>query len=105
MVFQVFPENSWLNALFASMLSGVLVTFFMTPFDVVSTRLYNQGLDARGRGLLYTGVVDCFIKIFRAEGIWGLYKGCGASYFRIGPHTTLSLVFWDELRKLYTNFH
>lgn len=98
---KIFHENSWLNALLASMISGVAVTFFMTPFDVVSTRLYNQGLDAGGRGLLYSGVVDAFIKIFRTEGLWGFYKGWAASYFRLGPHTVLSLVFWDEFRKLY----
>ena len=102
---QIFSENSWLNALVASMISGFAVTFFMTPFDVVSTRLYNQGLDARGKGLLYSGVVDCFLKIFRTEGLWGFYKGWAACYFRIGPHTILSLVFWDEFRKLYLDFN
>ncbi|XP_076451831.1 solute carrier family 25 member 35-like [Babylonia areolata] len=98
---KIFPENSWLNAFVASMLSGLAVTMFMTPFDVVSTRLYNQGLDSGGRGLLYSGVGDAFIKIFRTEGLWGFYKGWAASYFRLGPHTVLSLVFWDEFRKLY----
>ncbi|KAK7481419.1 hypothetical protein BaRGS_00027375 [Batillaria attramentaria] len=98
---KIFHQDSWLNALAASMLSGFAVTFFMTPFDVVSTRLYNQGTDARGRGLLYRGVIDCFLKIFRTEGIWGFYKGWTACYFRLGPHTTLSLVFWDEFRKIY----
>lgn len=98
---KVFREDSWLNALAASMLSGVAVTFFMTPFDVVSTRLYNQPICGQGRGLLYTGIVDCFLKIIKTEGIWGLYKGWTVCYFRIGPHTTLSLVFWDEFRKLY----
>lgn len=34
----------------------------------------------------------------------GLYKGLGASYFRIGPHTILSLFLWDELRKLHQQF-
>lgn len=100
---KMFPEKSWLNALVASMMSGLLVTFFMTPFDVVSTRLYNQALDAQGRGLLYSGVLDCFFKTLRAESLFGLYKGFGACYFRLGPHTTLSLVFWDELRKLYSS--
>ncbi|KAK7093747.1 solute carrier family 25 member 35-like [Littorina saxatilis] len=99
-----FKEDSWLNALVASMISGFAVTFFMTPFDVVSTRLYNQGLDARGRGLLYSGVADCFMKIFKTEGLWGFYKGWQVCYFRIGPHTVLTLVFWDEFRKIYFNF-
>lgn len=98
---QLFSRESWMNAFLASMISGVAVTMFMTPFDVVSTRFYNQGTDATGKGLVYRGVADCFIKTFRAEGLWGFYKGWTVCYFRLGPHTTLSLVFWDEFRKLY----
>lgn len=86
------------------MASGVAVVACMTPFDVVSTRLYNQGLDANGKGLLYKNVFDCFLKVFQKEGLWGFYKGWGASLFRLGPHTVLSLVFWNETRKMYFNF-
>jgi len=96
--------TSWLNALAASMLSGVVVVTTMTPFDVVSTRLYNQGTDRAGRGLLYRGVVDCFVRTFAAEGFWGFYKGSGASFFRLGPHTVISLVIWDELQIVCRNF-
>ena len=98
---QVFHADSVLNALAASMVSGVMVVAFMTPFDVVSTRLYNQATDPQGKGLYYKNVGDCFLKIFRKEGLWGFYKGWGASLFRLGPHTVLSLVFWQETRKLY----
>ncbi|XP_037323764.2 solute carrier family 25 member 35 [Pungitius pungitius] len=98
---QVFPKNSWLVALSAGMISSVVVVMAMTPFDVVSTRLYNQPVDHLGKGQLYKGFADCFSKTLRKEGLVGLYKGLGASYFRLGPHTILSLFFWDELRKLY----
>ncbi|KAE8288172.1 Solute carrier family 25 member 35 [Larimichthys crocea] len=98
---QVFPKNSWLVALSAGMISSVVVVLAMTPFDVVSTRLYNQPVDQLGKGQLYKGFADCFSKTLRKEGLMGLYKGLGASYFRLGPHTILSLFFWDELRKLY----
>lgn len=77
----------------------------MTPFDVVSTRIYNQGVSGHGKGLYYSGVTDCFAKIFKAEGVWGFYKGFGASFFRIGPHTMLSLVFWDQLKVFATRFN
>ncbi len=50
---QVFREDSVLNAIAASMISGVVVVIFMTPFDVISTRLYNQGTDSSGKGLFY----------------------------------------------------
>ncbi|XP_068600860.1 solute carrier family 25 member 35 [Brachionichthys hirsutus] len=97
---QVFPKDSWLVALSAGMISSVVVVLAMTPFDVVSTRLYNQPVDPSGKGLMYKGFADCFSKTLRKEGLMGLYKGLGASYFRLGPHTILTLFFWDELLKL-----
>ncbi|KAJ3589924.1 hypothetical protein NHX12_010764 [Muraenolepis orangiensis] len=100
---QVFSQDSWLVSLSAGMVTSVVVVFAMTPFDVVSTRLYNQPVDHLGTGQLYRGYVDCFSRTMRTEGLKGLYKGLGASYFRLGPHTILSLFFWDELRKLYQN--
>jgi len=93
-------RNSWVSALAASMLSGLTVVIFMTPMDVVSTRLYNQGIDSKGKGLYYLGPVDCFRKIFYSEGFLGLYKGCFANYLRIGPHSVLTLVMWSHLREL-----
>ncbi|XP_064459710.1 solute carrier family 25 member 35-like [Ornithodoros turicata] len=102
--FPIFREHTWLNALVASSISGVVVVATMTPFDVCCTRLYNQPTDPRGKGLLYTGIVDCFLKIFRTEGFMGFYKGVTASFLRLGPHTVLSLVFWSELRKEYALF-
>ncbi|XP_067294030.1 solute carrier family 25 member 35 [Pseudorasbora parva] len=101
---QVFSEGSWLTALSAGMISSVVVVLAMTPFDVVSTRLYNQPVDHLGKGVLYRGFADCFSKTLKKEGMTGLYKGLGASYFRLGPHTILSLLFWNELRTLYHSY-
>nr|DBA15666.1 TPA: hypothetical protein GDO54_003139 [Pyxicephalus adspersus] len=95
-----FPDDSWLVPLAAGMMSSVGVAVAMMPFDVVSTRLYNQPVDNGGRGHLYRGFLDCFVKIARTEGILALYKGIVPAYVRLGPHTILSLLFWEELRKL-----
>lgn len=47
--FQLFPKDSWLVGLTAGMISSVVVVLAMTPFDVVSTRLYNQPVDHSGK--------------------------------------------------------
>lgn len=52
------------------------------------------------QGKLYRGFWDCLLQISSREGLLGLYKGIGAVYLRLGPHTVLSLFFWDELRKM-----
>ena len=78
----------------SSLISSFAVTCTMTPFDVVATRLYNQK-----HGLYYSGWLDCIGKIYKHEGMFGFYKGTVAHYFRIGPHTILTLMIWDRYRK------
>jgi len=91
-------QNRWTSAFLASLVSGILVAIAMAPFDLMSIRFYNQGVDAQGRGQLYNSVFDCGRKIYQKEGLRGFYKGWTANYFRLGPHTLLSLVFWDQLK-------
>jgi len=87
----------------AASLSGLAVCTVMNPFDVVCTRLYNQRVDS-GKGALYTGPIDCFVKTLRTEGVRGLYKGYGAHFLRIAPHTILTMLFWEQGRKLWTKY-
>nr|XP_057911780.1 solute carrier family 25 member 34 [Doryrhamphus excisus]XP_057911781.1 solute carrier family 25 member 34 [Doryrhamphus excisus]XP_057911782.1 solute carrier family 25 member 34 [Doryrhamphus excisus]XP_057911784.1 solute carrier family 25 member 34 [Doryrhamphus excisus] len=96
---QWFSDGSWLTALIAASISGVAVAVTMTPFDVVSTRLYNQPVDELHRGRLYSGFWDCLLKVCQAEGLLGLYKGMGPVFLRLAPHTVLSMLFWDVMRQ------
>jgi solute carrier family 25 protein 34/35 len=68
----------------ASMLTGLLVTFAMNPFDVIMTRLYNQPVGADGIGRFYAGPSDCLFKTIRSEGLRGLMKGFTAHWLRVG---------------------
>ena len=58
----MFPKDSFLVALSAGMISSVVVVLAMTPFDVVSTRLYNQPVDNLGKVRRRSSVlkVHCF---------------------------------------------
>lgn len=96
---QLFTSNKFLTALIAAMISGVAVAISMTPFDVISTRLYNQPVDELRKGRLYHGFSDCLVKVCQTEGVLGLYKGMGPVFLRLAPHTVLSMVFWDMLRQ------
>ncbi|XP_048509483.1 solute carrier family 25 member 35-like isoform X3 [Athalia rosae] len=100
--FNVCPENQILATFWASFYGGTCVALTMQPFDVAATRLYNQGVDAKGKGLLYNGVIDALIKIAKVEGIFGLYKGTFPTWLRIAPHTVLCLVFYEEIDGIYS---
>lgn len=80
--------------------AGTAMAIAMNPTDVISTRLYNQGVNASGKGIYYSGVIDCFMKILKTEGFRGFYKGFWPHYIRIGPHSALVLLFFDELKSL-----
>ncbi|XP_016973728.1 solute carrier family 25 member 35 [Drosophila rhopaloa] len=102
-------DNGWVThpvllSFCSGLASGSLVSVANSPFDVVTTRMYNQPVDEKGRGLIYRGLVDCFTKILRTEGLHGMYKGFWPIYLRSAPHTTLIFVFFDKLlyiRDLY----
>lgn len=93
------PEiDQTLISLISGATAGTAMAIAMNPTDVISTRLYNQGVCADGKGIYYSGVIDCFVKILKAEGMRGFYKGFWPHYIRIGPHSALVLLFFDELK-------
>lgn len=100
----VLSNHPYLKSLVSSMVGGVAISTMVTPFDLILTRLYNQGVDSEGRGLLYKNYTDCVVKIYKSEGLLGFSKGLGANYFRLGPHTVLCLMFWDYYKELYARF-
>lgn len=119
--YKYFDDKSLLKSFIGSMAGGVAISIMMSPFDLIMTRLYNQrkfilyfrwGLkfflisatDEKGRGKMYAGYMDCLSKIYKTEGMSAFYKGIGPMYLRLGPHSVLCLVFWDEFTKVYETY-
>jgi solute carrier family 25 protein 34/35 len=88
----------------ASLMSGLVVTTAINPFDVVSTRLFSQQVKGSEGALYKSGIMgpfDCMAKMFKAEGFAGFYKGWTAQYLRLGPHTVLTFLFWEQAKIVY----
>ncbi|XP_062540742.1 solute carrier family 25 member 35-like [Armigeres subalbatus] len=98
--YELFQESVVLTALASSTVAGFIMSVSMSPVDVVTTRMTNQGVSSSGKGLLYKSILDCFVKTYRAEGIDGMYKGFVPLYMRVVPHTVLNLTFWDFFKSL-----
>ncbi|KAI8809919.1 mitochondrial carrier domain-containing protein [Cladochytrium replicatum] len=75
--------------------AGLIATTVTNPVDVVKTRLMSS------KPGTYTGSFDCMYKLMRAEGPAAFMKGWIPSFTRLGPHTVLTLVIYDELKELY----
>jgi len=103
--YEVFANSIFLAAVVSSAATGLVTCVFMTPFDTASTRIFNQPVDAAGKGLLYRNVVDCFVKVTKTEGFFnGFYKGFGPNYFRMAPQHLLNLTFWEQFKKWNQEF-
>lgn len=84
------------QTLSASAIAGFFASFFSLPFDFVKTRLQKQSKGPDGK-LPYKGMVDCFTKVAKQEGLLRFYRGFGTYYIRIAPHAMVTLIVADYL--------
>ncbi|XP_063912932.1 solute carrier family 25 member 35-like [Zophobas morio] len=96
--YEVFRYSRVLTAFVAGTFGGMCQTIFQTPFDLVCIRLNNQYVYKNGKGALYQGMLHCFYKIIRYEGLFALYKGLPIFYVKNSRHTTLYLIVWELLK-------
>ncbi|KAI9691185.1 MAG: putative mitochondrial 2-oxoglutarate/malate carrier protein [Bathelium mastoideum] len=84
------------QTLTASAIAGFFASFFSLPFDFVKTRLQRQQKGPDGK-LPYKGMMDCFGKVAKDEGLLRFYRGFGTYYVRIAPHAMVTLIVADWL--------
>ncbi|KAM0793053.1 hypothetical protein ACM66B_000540 [Microbotryomycetes sp. NB124-2] len=86
------------EALAAASIAGMPAAYLTTPADVVKTRLQSE---ARKGETNYKGVLDAFRKIASEEGARALYKGGLARVLRSSPQFGVTLVAYENLKKLF----
>jgi len=79
--------------------SGYVSTVASSPFDVVKSRVMGQPTSKDGTGKLYSGMVDCFVKSAKSEGIMSLYNGFWPNFGRVVPRVTIVFVVMEQLKK------
>ena len=85
--------------LFASIVSGLVTTTVVNPFDVIKTRIMTDGTNtAEGGRRRYRHAIDCAMQTWRAEGASAFSKGWLPNYLRLGPHFILSLPLAEFIR-------
>ncbi|CAF0833740.1 unnamed protein product [Adineta steineri] len=80
-------------------IAGVTGTIAGYPFDTVKVRLQTQTLNHR----LYTGSLDCFIKIAKQESILGFYKGMSSPMFGVAIINGIVFSIQNVSRGFFTN--
>ncbi|KAG6957849.1 hypothetical protein JG688_00010787 [Phytophthora aleatoria] len=77
----------------SSMFAGLMAATASSPMDVMKTQIQNE---AKSGGSNVLG--RAFMQVLRTEGIRGFFKGWLPNWFRLGPHTIISLMVYEELR-------
>eukprot|EP00043_Microstomoeca_roanoka_P006969 m.67602 g.67602 ORF g.67602 m.67602 type:complete len:299 (-) comp13639_c0_seq2:98-994(-) len=91
--------NTISGVLTTAMATGLVCALTSSPFDVVKSRVMGQPIGANGKGLYYSGMIDCFVKSVRNEGILSLYKGFFPNWGRLGPRAVICFVVMETLNE------
>lgn len=86
----IFADNVYLHFI-SSFLAGGIATAITMPLDVMKTRVMNA------KPGQYSGLLDC-AKDIAKNGPFGFFKGFVPAFVRLGPHTILTFLFFEQLR-------
>jgi solute carrier family 25 aspartate/glutamate transporter 12/13 len=78
-------------------IAGAFGAFMVYPIDLVKTRMQNQRSGSPGAAL-YKNSLDCATKVFRNEGLRGLYSGVLPQMIGVAPEKAIKLTVNDLVR-------
>ena len=81
--------------------AGMTSTLLTYPLDLVRSRLMMMSASASATkgSAQYTGILDCFVKTYRQEGVRGLYGGLGPTLAGIIPYAGVSFAAFDVIKE------
>ncbi|EPQ31281.1 uncharacterized protein PFL1_01466 [Pseudozyma flocculosa PF-1] len=79
----------------ASLVAGLFASIASAPFDTIKVRLMQD------KEREFKNAFDCVGKLIKNEGPLALYKGFAMCWARLGSHTVISLILFEEFRALF----
>eukprot|EP00210_Caulerpa_lentillifera_P008247 g7872.t2 len=92
-----FFKDNVITHLFAGLGAGFFAVCIGSPVDVVKSRIMG---DQKG---LYKGVLDCFVKTFRNDGVLAFYKGFIPNFYRLGSWNVTMFLVLEQAKAFVTN--
>jgi solute carrier family 25 (mitochondrial thiamine pyrophosphate transporter), member 19 len=96
-------------AAYAGSVSGAVSKMIVYPLDTVKRRLQAQAFRNDSVRIIqrYDGMVDCFVRVARQEGITGFYRGIVPSVLKTGLATSMSFAIfrWTTNRLEHSHDH
>jgi solute carrier family 25 phosphate transporter 23/24/25/41 len=87
--------SSFLSGLVSTSL-GMIVSY---PFVLVRTRMQVQGTTSDGAAK-YTGMLDCFQKTIRSEGLVGLTRGMLPNLMKVAPAAAMNFALYESTKEM-----
>ncbi|OQR90193.1 Mitochondrial Carrier (MC) Family, partial [Achlya hypogyna] len=78
--------------------SGAVAQTVSYPFDSVKKRLQAQELGTKR----YAGMLDCFQKVAREEGVAALFRGTLPNLVRVVPYSAVMFASYEAAKKFLT---
>ncbi|AAG12742.1 mitochondrial carrier protein, putative [Arabidopsis thaliana] len=88
------------NVAIASSIAKVIASILTYPHEVIRAKLQEQG-QIRNAETKYSGVIDCITKVFRSEGIPGLYRGCATNLLRTTPSAVITFTTYEMMLRFF----
>lgn len=87
----------------SSFLASFIGCLVSLPFDNIKTKLQKMKKDPVTKQNPYNGIIDCFGKSIKKEGVGKLWVGLLTFYVRIGPHVVITLLLNDYFRARFNS--
>lgn len=97
--FSYFLKDAGLQTL-AGGSAGFIEVCIMQPLDVIKTRFQVQTKVDGTNKVYYTGVGDCFRKMYKAEGISSFYKGIIPPILVESPKRAWKFLTFEQFKKI-----
>ncbi|KAL0271221.1 UNVERIFIED_CONTAM: hypothetical protein PYX00_008388 [Menopon gallinae] len=86
-------------------IGGAVGATAVYPIDLVKTRMQNQRTGSFIGELMYRNSWDCFRKVIRHEGVFGLYRGLLPQLMGVAPEKAIKLTVNDFVRDKFMDRH
>lgn len=85
--------------------AGFIEVCIMHPLDLVKTRLQLQATKPKGLGAsdphYYTGIVDCFKKMYKYEGVTSFWKGILPPILAETPKRAVKFLTFEQYKRFF----